>query len=193
MSAFARLALAAGLAITALGAAPAQAAFSTATFDFSIAGLTVTGASANGSYTSPTMPAFCIGPNADNCAFSGMAGSFSFADISETLGRITFSFTGSTGSGAQNFGIALSNFSGDFLVTDVTYNAGTLGNGGFGLSSWDGTTASFLGVPSGNFSALGGRQISFDVTLAPVPEPASLALLGAALAGLGIARRRRAA
>jgi PEP-CTERM motif len=125
---------------------------------------------------------FCVGPNANNCVSSGLSGS---VDISDA--QIAFTFFGSTNAATGSFSVLLSNFSQTIL--NVAYVSGALQNGSFGLTSFNSSSILFTGTPSGNYSAIGGDTILFNVT--SVPEPASLTLLGLGLAGIA-ARSRRA-
>ena len=179
-------ALAVGLASTSM------ADLVGSTYDFSAAttGSTAIAATA-GTYTDPANPGFCVGPPVACGAGAGLSGSFTFADVTPSTSTITFTFFGSTsGAGPGTFSIDLGNFTGD-PITSVTYGAGNLQQGDFSSVTWDGTHAIFTGSTGGEYGAIGGSTVVFNVTT--VPEPTSLLLLGAGVGLLAIRRKRRLA
>jgi PEP-CTERM motif-containing protein len=128
--------------------------------------------------------AFCVGPNGDNCASSGLFGT---ADLSDAA--ITFVFFGSTFPATGSFSIAL-NFLNPILG-NVALSGGATPGFNFGLTSSSPSSLVFTGTPGagGVYNAIGGSTVTFSV--ATVPEPGTLFLLGLGLLGGSRALRRR--
>lgn len=147
----------------------------------------------SGYYADPMNPGVCVGPNSDSCSSSGLDGGFTFQDVDATDSKINFTFVGSTDLANGTFTIDLGNFvtTDGSTITGITYNSGNLFVGDFTGVSWNGTDAIFTGATSSLYNAVGGRTVSFDVTLSSTPEPGTIALFGSAIAALGFARRRR--
>src|SRR5436305_9364959 len=59
-------------------------------------------------HTDPANPGFCVGPPVACGAGSGVSGAFTFATVTPTLDRITFTYFGSTaGAGLGSFSVDL--------------------------------------------------------------------------------------
>jgi hypothetical protein len=187
------LRVAVGAALVGVGsAAPARAGLTGSTYDFATSGSAIVANLSSGGnpYTvGGSSPGFCVGPgffNGFGCASGQMMG---FVVITDN--QVSLNFSGNLPSllTDTSFTVALTNFS--VPITNVAYNSGSLEEGTLALTSWDGSSITFTANSSATNSYAGLGSIVFDVAT-DVPEPASMMLLGASLAALGVIRHRKA-
>jgi hypothetical protein len=196
-------------ALAVMAAADARAGLVGSSYGFSAssAGLTTitarnaTPASLSGPFVDGgPNPEYCIGPNANGCVNSGMAGYFAFSDepAGSLTSRITFYFGGSTFSAPGSFTLNLDNIrtTDGSTISKLPVDPASvpLALGTFGGRLVDATDLQFTGSTSSIYETRNFALTSFvfDVTeTASLPEPVSVVVLGAALVGLGLLRRRR--
>lgn len=144
---------------------------------------------------------------------SGFGGAGIFARAAEIMAGASVDFFGyqdNTFFGPTNFGgggfFAPDSSTGDFVGIDGNTKGGTAvevsqdyvsGNPLTDSATWDNATFASLGVTPGTYTwtwGSGADEDSFVLNVGnntAVPEPASIALFGTALAGFGAIRRRR--
>jgi hypothetical protein len=194
-------------AVTALGGASLVTFESAPLGSFSnltiAPGVTMSGTDVNGAnQTIRNTSNFPIAPTLDG--YNTTPGGANFVELQG--GTLTFSFA----TPIQAFGAYFSGIQTNFFMDSITFSDGTSQTvliPGTGTNSFTGAL-DFVGftdvgksitsvtVNAGSFTAggwdfIGVDDVRFQAPTTPVPEPASLAIFGTALAGLGLIRRRR--